>query len=513
VLLEKAKFIKILVFAEEFKVFLCVVNDILYDGEDKFMGILKKSGKVFFWNTLGSIIGFGFQMILAVLLGQQEYGKANILIGAVGTLHAFSGFGFSLMVIRECARLPDKALLILQSAVKKLLLVNCLLIPLLYFAIWIMLKDSNMNSWYYVFFCLAILISQTISELLFSFYRGISKPEKASFLQMVVFRSLYVLFFFSVVLLFGFTHYSMILGMALSWFVILVITVAKALGGYNKKENIKLPLRSNLYFYLTAITYSVYTSFSKVLQGIFATEATVGALSLGLTLGMIGNLFGAAFSSVAMPGFSINWRDRNFALLKETFMNVSRWNAFLVLPIVLFLTVNITRLMNFIGWKSNDLSWIVLILVLSQFFNSFVGPNGTLLNMAGKESKEMLNGFLKLCIGLLLGLTIGPSFTWGIAISIALSEIVVNISKLIQVRKYYGIYPYNIKQLVFLSIMALGEFSTFYVVSKAFSNGLLWIFTSSFFIIGFMAFSFIVSPDSYDRKSIRRFVETLKKKH
>jgi len=212
-----------------------------------------------------------------------------------------------------------------------------------------------------------------------------------------------------------------------------------------------------------------------VLQGTFSNEEAVGALSLGLSLGMIGNLFGAAFSSVAMPGFSINWRDRNFAALKETFMNVSRWNAFLVLPIVLFLVVNITRLMNFIGWKSNDLSWIILIIVLSQFFNSFVGPNGTLLNMAGRESKEMINGFLKLCVGLLLGFSIGPFFTWGIALSIGLSEIVVNISKLIQVRKYYGIYPYNMKQLRFLCTMTAGEFFAFYGISKAISNEFIWI--------------------------------------
>lgn len=476
------------------------------------MGILKKSGKVFFWSTLGSAIGFGFQIVLAALLGQQEYGKANILIGAVGTLHAFSGFGFSLVVIRESARLPDKALLILRSALKRLLLVNVLLIPLFYYAVWFILKDSDMNSWHYVFLCLAILISQTISELLFSFYRGVSKPEKASFLQGFVFKTLYVLFFFFVVLLFGFTHYSMILGMALSWSVILVITMVKAIRGHTANEHIKLPMRSSLYFYLTAITYSVYASFSKVLQGTFSTEEAVGALSLGLSLGMIGNLFGTAFSSVAMASFSTNWRDKNFASLRETFMNVSRWNAFLVLPIVLFITANITRLMNLIGWKSNELSWIVLIIVLSQFFNSFVGPNGTLLNMAGKENKEMANGFLKLCVGLLLGFTIGPFFTWGIALSIALSEIIVNISKFIQVRKFYGIYPYNIKQLLFLSIMTVGEFFVFYVISKAIPNELFWIFASSAFMIAFMALSFIVSPELNDRESIRRFVETLRKK-
>jgi len=168
--------------------------------------------------------------------------------------------------------------------------------------------------------------------------------------------------------------------------------------------------------------------------------------------------------------------------------------------------------MNFIGWKSNDLSWIILIIVLSQFFNSFVGPNGTLLNMAGRESKEMINGFLKLCVGLLLGFSIGPFFTWGIALSIGLSEIVVNISKLIQVRKYYGIYPYNMKQLRFLCTMTAGEFFAFYGISKAISNEFIWIFISFAFMIAFMAFSFMFSPELNDRESIRRFMETLRKK-
>ena len=101
---------------------------------------------------------------------------------------------------------------------------------------------------------------------------------------------------------------------------------------------------------------------------------------------------------------------------------------------------------------------VLLLVLVSQFFNSFVGPNGTLLNMAGKENKEMQNGIVKLVIGLSLGFVLGPLFEWGIAMSIAVSEIVINILKLIQVKKIYDIYPYNIKHFFFISSIAASFF-------------------------------------------------------
>lgn len=462
------------------------------------MGLLKKSGRVFIWSLLGSGFAFGFQIYLAAKLGQHEFGKANVLIGAVGILYAFSGFGFGTLTTRECGALREESESIFCNISIRLLVINLALIPVFSLALRLLLHSSSLSSGVYIAYGIMLLLSQTIGEQLYAYYRGISQAEKASFLRSFIQKVLYAISFFLISSLIGFEHNTMIYALIFSWLLPAFMTLKKVFRSRRTHLKYRISNSSATFFYLSTITYSLYSPLSKILQMNFSGEAAVGALAFGITLGIIAELFGSSFASVVMPEFSRLWKTRSYSELSEAFMSVSRWNAFLAMPIVAFVITNMTRIISIIGWESNGLESIVVLVLLSQFFSSFVGPNGTLLKMAGEERREMRNGVIKLIVGILLGFTLGPFFIWGIAFSIAAAEIVVNSLKYLQVKRLYGICPYNRRTLIFLIILAVSQIMAF-SLAHLISNKLVWFFVIILLIAGAMSVAFMLSPEVKDR--------------
>lgn len=444
-------------------------------------------------------------MGLAHILGPSEYGKANIVFGATGALAAFSGFGIAPLVTRECAKHRNTSLSILRHSTGRLFLFNLLAVPIYYLSVRLMLRSTALETRGIAVISIILLLSQTLSQLLHSYYRGVSLTERGSFVFNFAQRLIQVSVFFLFLSLLGPSFKLAIMANLASYFLPLAILGFLVIRAKRDTRKIDLPFSSGLYYYLTGITYSVYDSFSKVLQGKYSGSLMVGALSFGLTLGAIGNIFGVAFSSVAMPEFAKAWHEGDRERLRNTFMNVSRWNAYLVLPVVLFLALNIKRLVALIGWQAQDISWIILLVLAAQFFNSFVGPNGTLLNMAGQENREMKNGFVKLGVGFSLGLILGPFFNWGIAMSLVLAEFAVNLLKCAQLKFLFDIFPYKRAHLLYLLCLFFFNSMITLGVSFLFTNDLIWLFSSSISILTLMILSFYFSPEPEDKLSIKKF--------
>ena len=473
------------------------------------MSLLKKSGIVFLWSITGSAIGFAFQMGLANILGPSEYGKANIVFGTAGALAAFSSFGLPSLVTRECAKRQDISRTILRHSTVKLALFNLLAIPIYYLSVRLMLRSTALETKSIAVTAIVLLFGQTLSQLLYSYYKGVSLTERGSFIFNFAQRLVQVSVFFLLLSFCGPSFNLAVLSSLASYFLPLGILCFLVIRAKRDTRKIDLPFSSGLSYYLTGITYSVYDSFSKVLQGNFSGSLMVGALSFGLTLGAIGNLFGAAFASVAMPEFAKAWYEGDREHLRNTFMNVSRWNAYLVLPVVLFLALNIKRLIMLIGWETQGITWIILLVLAAQFFNSFVGPNGTLLNMAGQESREMRNGFIKLGVGLSLGFFLGPLFSWGIALSLAFAEIGVNVLKYIQLKSLFGIVPYKRVHICYLFLLAFASALMNLALSHLLQKEFPWILASMVLVSFLMGLSFYFSPEPSDRAALKSILEKL----
>jgi O-antigen/teichoic acid export membrane protein len=273
-------------------------------------------------------------------------------------------------------------------------------------------------------------------------------------------------------------------------------------------------LKRSLKFYLIQIVYGLYTGLSRVLQGIFGTIESVAVLSVGLLLSNIAIMMGDNFAKVVMPYFSKAWAEADWNKIQEAYYEVTRFNAYLILPVVLFVMVNASKILSLLGPEYATGVLVLNLLLFSQFFSTLVGPNGTLLSMTDKERYEIFNGTVKLALALALGFLLGPRYSWGIAFSIAGSDVLVNILKTLEVKKLFGFWPHKPKVFLFLGILTLIEIAGFLMLGKI-ANLVVFVLVNGLFGLLIYFLSFYFSPEAKDRatllRAIRRFSSLLAK--
>jgi len=467
------------------------------------VNVMKKTANVFSWNVIGAAIGFFFQLFLAKTIGDAEYGKASLVFGASGTVAIFLTFGFHPLLVRNAAVNPKKAKTIFSQMLTSTLGVDIFVLPLTLSVLFIMLFNSGLYGWQYVIAAYLLIIFTQVSELIYGYYKGISRQEIASFTKDVAVRITKIAFFFLLIPFLGWTHKSLVAA-SLAPLLVMGYLASKNFTGKPKLDFTVAwdYMKQSRFFYLIAILYGLYGSLSKVLQGIYATSAVVGALSLGMTISVIVQMLGIAFTNVAMPIFSESWHKGDLKTIKTVFTDLTRWNAYLILPLTIFLLVNISRILGFLGWNDPIYPSIISVVLIAQFFNSFVGPNGTLLNMTHHEQFEVLNGAVGLITGILLGVILGPKYTMGVAISFAASVIIVNLMKFFEVAVIFGIYPYSAKVLAYLFAVGSIQWIVFKFISTKFMGFLTWLFISCAALVLFMIIDFTFSPIRGDRNAL-----------
>ncbi|MBM7560128.1 lipopolysaccharide biosynthesis protein [Marinitoga litoralis] len=461
------------------------------------MNLFKKGIKAFSWTFLGSGIGFIFQLIIAKLLGASEYGKANVILGFIGTYYSFLSLGLPTLLIRESGKNIKNADEIYSEFVRIYIILDIIIFPIIYFTF---NKTLVYNKFNVVIILLLVMLSQ-IENLTYSYFIGIKKQDTASFIRDTLIRLSRVGSFFIFFLIFS-NYFSYVL----AYFFSLLIPPFIVLKRYTNKKilSFKWIIKNSWKFYMITITYSLYGNLSKIMQKMFSTNEAVGYLSIGMTLGTIGAMLGTALANVTMPEFAHAWKEKDMEKIDIIFKDVSRWNTYIMLPIISFIIIHINRILGFLGEDYSKGTLIVSMIILSQFINSFVGPNGTLLNMSGYEWLEIINGFAMIATGLLFGIILGSKYSWGVAFSIAASIVVVNILKFIQVRMIHKIYPYKFKTLLYILLFVFLSIIIF-IITKNISNHYLWFLINLFFVIIMVFFAFYFSPITQDREIIDKF--------
>ena len=466
--------------------------------------IAKKSFKTFIWTFVGSILGFLFQIIVAKYLGPDEYGRANVLLGLNGTFLVFLNFGLTTLIVKEAAITKESPEIILSKFADLYVLLDLLTFPLVFYLLKRLLEKASMYNFINIIIVLLLIYLNQFSNLFSSYLIGTRKQSTNAFLRNFLSRILNLTIFFIIYFFIG-NYLSILIVQIISLFLIFLLFLLKLkITKINFKYFIHI-LREAWQFYLIGILYSLYNNISKYLQKLFVSDKVVGFLSLGMSLSIIGVMLGQVLANIMMPEFAESWYKKDFKKIDYFFKKVSRYNAYIILPIVLFVVTNIEKILGFLSEDYKKGSLIVSILLISSFFNSFVGPNGTLLNMSNKQKYEVFNGIALIATGWGLGLILGPRFEWGIALSIALSIIVVNILKFIEVGVLYKIYPYSLKNFIYLLLFNIPVFFSFQF-AKMIENMVLYILVNILILIFTIISIFYFSTENEDRKFLKNLI-------
>lgn len=237
--------------------------------------------------------------------------------------------------------------------------------------------------------------------------------------------------------------------------------------------NFTLPLS------ISGIGSAIYEKIDLLMVGIFFASSAVGIYNIAVLLATLLALPLTAFNQLFPPLASKLYNRDQLSELNEVYAITNRWILTLTLFPFLAVVAFTDRILFVFGEEFVAGASVLLVLSAAQLVNATVGPSGYVLmmtdhqylSMANNATSAILNVILNYYFIIQFGL-IGAAFATGLVV------ILINLSKLIQVWYFEGLFPFNwqyykpiLAGLVSIAGMSfVGSVSTHYLVILSFGG-------------------------------------------
>jgi len=229
--------------------------------------------------------------------------------------------------------------------------------------------------------------------------------------------------------------------------------------------------------------------------GYFLNSDKVGIYQVAIRVSLLMMMSLSALGSIFTPIISTLYHKGGKQKLASTFKTVTRWGLSLTLLVFLILTISSGEIMRIFGSSFVLGTSSLIILCLGQLVHVGAGASGVMLTMTGREKLESLNVLGILILNVILNLTLIPKFgILGAAIATAVSLILLNIIRVLEVYIFLKMHSFDIKFLKCIFSTALTFLLVFPLKYYLFSNlhYLLSLVLTSFAILIFFSFFLVL---------------------
>jgi O-antigen/teichoic acid export membrane protein len=176
----------------------------------------------------------------------------------------------------------------------------------------------------------------------------------------------------------------------------------------------------------------------------YASEVEVGIYSAALRAGQILVLFLTSVNLMFAPYVADLYAKGEIDRLDKLFKTLTRWTIVATLPAFILLAVTPSSVLRIFGPDFSEGKTALAILLLGQFVNICTGSVGFVLIMVGRTGWDLLVYTGSLICSLTLAFILCPRYGMeGAAIANAVTFGASNIVRLLLVRKFVGIQPYD----------------------------------------------------------------------
>lgn len=434
----------------------------------------KRSGLVFLGTAVGRVFHFFTQLVLANFLGVAAFGAYTLGYSVLSFLSAMSQAGLHQATVRFIAmgraqERPEIVRGVLRFAGARVIVISLLLGSVLF-----VLRAPIANHLFHdPAFAITLMWTSLVLPLLCGVtwlgfaLRGFRAVQAEAIMREMIGPGIFLL-------LCALAAFGNILSPQLAWLALLLST-ALALGyGLQRLRRCVQPLRVKSNFEMIARDeehpaqgenmrdlgkqirrFSLPIWFSRLFTTAMSQgdRLFLGAFSSVVQVGLYHAAFRlAAFQSIAMnsfvPMFSTAIAEAHARNEKETIIYyyrlVVRWAMLVTMPLCLVCLVFGRQLLHVFGAEFEAALPVLLLITLASFIDAGVGPAGQFLQMIGRERAASvliaLSAVLTIGLNVLLIPTQGAI---GAALGTGIGIAVLNLGRLLALRKYLGVFPYS----------------------------------------------------------------------
>lgn len=433
--------------------------------EDRLMGIGQKSTIIYLGKIIGLFLGFLLTTFIAKYYGPNIMGQYSLINSIIQTTAIISVFGIDQGIVKYIAKYnstnekENVANIILISFIVPFI-ISVILALIIYFlkgyiAISIFEDEEIVSVLDYVAIIIVLLTTKNIFG---GFFKGFKKTTPYLIATEFFYKFGLLASIFILGKLMGQNIISIVISMILIYIVVDSYLIYKGLKLINLaniniissinlsliKKNTKILLKYSKTLIFVRFILMLINKIDKFMLAYFMTTQIVGIYSLSYFVSKL----------IAFPLHSTNMimsatiseliEQKKENLLNKIYSFVTKFITIISLPIVVTTISFPNVILNFFGEEYLEGKYVLIILVLTQFFNVLVGAVGQLLSMSGKEKILLRNNIILIFLNIILNLILIPKFGMtGAAIATSISILFVNLISLIDIKIQLNIFPYN----------------------------------------------------------------------
>ena len=410
----------------------------------------KKIASSFGLTLLSSGLLFGFNFFIAKILGAETYGQISYYLSFVQIVALLISFNHPALYMGNKITQEDSNTFSLFVSVESLVFAIVAL-PVWY----IIYHYTNSNE--ITLLILLIAYSMTITILIGLDFNADKKISESIVYSTLIPRLVLVVVFSGLI----FTGLASVVNYLYVYMLGFALVAGYFFLKYRPSWYIKKAFFNRAWkFYLLGIIGSSFKPIANILQKEFYGYKELATLSIA-TLMLAGiYMFGGVLVKFVLPKIHEAWKKKDLVLIEKLYSNNTKLEVIIVGPLVAYILAYVSYLSGFLGNGYGLLPTYLSILMIGFIPDFFTGITGNLLRSTENEKYEIYNEIILFCSGIGL-IYLLKNYENGIVFAISISMLLYNIAKFLEVKYILKIKPFNLRDLLLLSLYLVGLFLVF----------------------------------------------------
>jgi len=228
----------------------------------------------------------------------------------------------------------------------------------------------------------------------------------------------------------------------------------------DKKEllNFAIPI------YLNQFLNSAIKFAPIFIMGYFLSNKDLGVYNVGFRIAMLVSLSLGAFRLIFSPAISGLFAKGNKQVIEQLYKSVTKWIFSIALITFCIIILFAEPILNIFGEEFTTGINVLLLLIFGELINAGVGLVGNIILMSGRSKIALLNGGINFLVITTLCYFLIPQYgITGAAFSYAITVILINLIRLIELYHFEKIHPFKLSYLKPFFAGAISFVIVFYV--------------------------------------------------